>query len=138
MYETTTREHLVGVAPLDTGRATASRTEHSERQTNDPLHPSCDHMATTRKLNSGKSMTTNKLKTYAAATIINEWHTRLASLNDRTNLGITASESLPPGANQDCNCAAASNTTIAFADFGKTRYEDEVVNIEWLNDDASD
>ena len=135
MYETTTREHLVGVAPLDTGRATANRTERSERQTNDPLH----HMATTRKLNSGKSfMTTNKLKTYAPATIINEWHTRLASLNDRTNLGITASESLPPGANQDCNCAAASNTTIAFADFGKTRYEDEVVSIEWLNDDASD
>lgn len=85
MYGTTTREHLVGVAPLDTGRATASRTERSERQTNDPLHPSYDHMATTRKLNSGKSfMTTNKLKTYAAATIINEWHTRLASLNDRS------------------------------------------------------
>ena len=92
---------LACVAPHDTRRATARRTERP-RQTNVRCHPPNDHIATTGRLKSRKSfMTTNPFGTSAAAARVSEWHKRLASLEDRTNLEIPACEALPPGANQE-------------------------------------
>ena len=90
---------LAGIAPSDTRRAVASRTERT-RQTTDQSHPLNRHLGVVPRLKSRKSFIkcTEPINTTAKAARMELWRERLEPLDASVHLNISPDEHLPAGA----------------------------------------
>ena len=96
---------LTGIAPSDTRRAVACRTERP-RQASDERHPLNGHLAVVPHLKSRKSfMTCTKpINTTAKAARLELWRHRHEPLDARVHLDISADEHLAPSWRRESLC----------------------------------
>ena len=90
---------LAGIAPSDTRRAVASRTERT-RQTTDQRHPLNGQLGVVPRLKSRKSFIkcTEPINTTAKAARMELWRERLEPLDASVHLNISPDEHLPASA----------------------------------------
>ena len=90
---------LAGIAPSDTRRAVASRTERT-LQTTDQRHPLNGHLGVVPRLKSRKSFIkcTEPINTTAKAARMEVWKERLEPLDASVHLNISVDEHLAAGA----------------------------------------
>ena len=101
---------LAGIAPSDTRRAVANRTERT-RQATDERHPLNGHLGVVPRLKSRKSLikSTESINTNAKAARLELWRDRLEPLDARVHLDISADEHLLAGADNPCTTWKALN-----------------------------